>query len=80
MKEEMLEFLEKAQLPIYFEERELIREFIETFFSRKHQPERSKREDCCPKCANALIADQGSFWCQKCNWRGWISNTADAVL
>ncbi len=32
LKKNMLDFLSKAQLPLYFDERELIREFIETFF------------------------------------------------
>jgi hypothetical protein len=32
IKQAMLDFLDKAQLPIYFEEREVIRGFIETFF------------------------------------------------
>jgi len=36
MKKEMLEFLDKSHLPIFYEERELIREFIETFFSNYH--------------------------------------------
>jgi len=43
MKEKMLEFLMKEDLPIYFEEKELIREFIETFFSN-YQPERLNPE------------------------------------
>jgi hypothetical protein len=35
MKAIMLDFLDNAQnhLPIYFEEKELVREFIETFFA-----------------------------------------------
>jgi hypothetical protein len=32
LKKNMLDFLSKAQLPLYFDEKELIREFIETFF------------------------------------------------
>jgi len=43
MKEEMLKFL-NGQFPLYFEEREIIREFIETFF-KKYQPERLSPED-----------------------------------
>lgn len=33
LKEEMIEFVLKEQLPLYFEERQLIKEFIETFFA-----------------------------------------------
>lgn len=44
MKEEMLKFLDEGQIPMYQEEKDLIKEFIETFFSY-YQPERSKRED-----------------------------------
>jgi|FreactcultureFD7_1027221.scaffolds.fasta_scaffold130262_2 hypothetical protein len=39
LKEEMIEFLYKAQLPLYFEEKQLIKEFIETFFAfREKEP------------------------------------------
>ena len=31
LKEEMIEFLYTAQLPLYFEEKQLIKEFIEKF-------------------------------------------------
>ncbi len=37
-----------------------------------NQPERSKREDHCPECKNSLISDDGSLWCQSCDWRGWV--------
>lgn len=43
MKEEMLKFL-NGQLPLYVDERQLIREFIETFFDN-YQPERLNPED-----------------------------------
>jgi hypothetical protein len=43
MKKEMLKFL-NGQFPIYFEEREIIRDFIETFF-KNYQPERLSPED-----------------------------------
>ena len=43
MKEEMLKFL-NGQFPIYFEEREIIRDFIETFF-KNYQPDRLSPRD-----------------------------------
>ena len=42
------------------------------YISFKCQPERSKREDYCPKCKNILIPNEGSLWCESCDWKGWI--------
>lgn len=59
MKEKMLKFLNESQLPLYYEEKECIKEFIETFFNH-NQPERSKREDVNSKEAlmdNPFIKD-----------------------
>lgn len=44
MKEEMIKFLEQNHHPLYCEEKQVIKEFIQTFFNQ-YQPERSKRED-----------------------------------
>lgn len=44
MKEEMMKFLNEAQIPLYFEEKQIIKEFIETFFN-SYQPERLNETD-----------------------------------
>ena len=62
MKKEMLEFLEKNQSPLYYEERQIIKEFLETFFD-SYQPESSKREDC--NCPNRYLLN-GTYMGKYC--------------
>ena len=65
MKEKMIEFLRKAHLPIYYEEREIIQEFIETFFNQ-YQPERLSEKTPIPEygAKSSLNFDE---WQRRCD-------------
>lgn len=39
--------------------------FVDVVFSKYQQ-------DSCPVCKKNLVLNQGSQWCESCDWRGWV--------